>query len=93
MAQPTRFETERTKMAQRTDQAANLPALTAVRTRPVRGSVSSVFLSQLIAERHNLSPQREKRRAPVDQAVSAYHQGAQIAVRRLPQGYRKTIVA
>lgn len=80
-------------MAQLRNQAANLPVITAARIVPVRGSVSSVFLSQLIAERHNLSPQREKRRAPVDQAVSAYHQGAQIAVRRLPQGYRKTIVA
>ena len=80
-------------MAQLRDQAANLPAVVTSRALPVRGTVGSVFLSQLIAERYNLSPQREKRRAPVGQAVSAYQQGAQIAVRRLPQGYRKTIVA
>jgi hypothetical protein len=50
------------------------------------------FLSQLIAERQHLAPQRERRRAPVGQAVDAYANGGRIAVRRMPVGYRTTIV-
>jgi hypothetical protein len=50
------------------------------------------FLSQLIAERQHLAPQRERRRAPVGQAVDAYANGGRIAVRRMPAGYRTTIV-
>ena len=46
------------------------------------------FLSQLIAERQHLAPQRERRRAPVGQAVDAYANGSKIAVRRMPAGYR-----
>lgn len=51
------------------------------------------FLSQLIAEREHLPPQRARRRAPVGEALAAYGSGAVIAERRLPPGYRKTIVA
>lgn len=50
------------------------------------------FLSQLIAERQHLPIQREGRRAPVGEAVNAYDRGARIAVRRMPAGYRTTIV-
>jgi hypothetical protein len=52
----------------------------------------SDFVSQLIAERQHLPPQRERRRAPVVEAVNAYDRGARIAARRMPAGYRKTIV-
>jgi hypothetical protein len=55
-------------------------------------SASVDFLSQLIAERQHLPPQRERRRAPVGEAVTAYDRGARIAVRRMPAGYRTTIV-
>jgi len=55
-------------------------------------SASVDFLSQLIAERQHLPPQRERRRAPVGEAVNAYDRGARIAVRRMPAGYRTTIV-
>ena len=44
------------------------------------------FLSQLIADR---PAQRHTR---VNEAVTAYDRGARIAVRRMPAGYRKTIV-
>ncbi len=39
-----------------------------------------------------MAPQRERRRAPVGQAVDAYANGSKIAVRRMPAGYRTTIV-
>jgi hypothetical protein len=50
------------------------------------------FISQLIAERQHLPPQRMRRRAPMGEALAAYDNGARIADRRLPPGYRKTIV-
>lgn len=50
------------------------------------------FISQLIAERQHLPPQRARRRAPVNEALAAYDNGARIADRRIPPGYRKTIV-
>lgn len=53
----------------------------------------AAFLSQLIAERHHLAPQRAKRRAPVAQAVDAYRSGSGVATVRMPAGYRKTVVA
>ena len=58
-----------------------------------RGGTSADFLSQLIAERQKLAVQRAKRREPVETALNAYAQGSTIAVRRMPQGYRKTVVA
>jgi hypothetical protein len=47
----------------------------------------------LIAAREHLPVQRERRTASVDRAVGAYRQGAGISVPRMPQGYRKTVVA
>jgi hypothetical protein len=63
-----------------------------VRLKLVTPSASADFLSQLIAERQHLPPQRERRRAPVGEAVNAYADGGRIAVRRMPAGYRTTIV-
>jgi len=60
--------------------------------RVISPAPNADFLSQLIAERQHLPPQREQSRAPVDEAVNAYDRGSRIAVRRLPAGYRKTIV-
>jgi hypothetical protein len=51
------------------------------------------FLSQLIAERHHLAPQRARRRVTADVASSVYASGIHIADRRLPAGYRKNLVA
>jgi hypothetical protein len=48
------------------------------------------FVSQLLAARQNLSPQRARRRAPVDVALAAYREGDSRGVRRLPSGsYRR----
>lgn len=54
---------------------------------------TAAFVSQLIAAREHLPVQRERRTASVDRAVGAYRQGAGISVPRMPQGYRKTVVA
>lgn len=62
------------------------------RLRLVRAAPSADFLSQLIAEYQHLPPQRARRRAPVCEALAAYASGAHIAERRMPPGYRKTIV-
>ncbi len=50
------------------------------------------FVSQLIAARQHLPSQRERRRAPLGQAVDAYANGSKISVKRMPAGYRKTII-
>jgi len=54
---------------------------------------SAAFVSQLIVGRDRLPPQRDRRMANVDRAVGAYRTGAGIAVKRMPEGYRKTVVA
>jgi hypothetical protein len=65
------------------------------RPRPtlLRLAPRAAFISQLIAERQHLAPQRQRRQLPPLQAVDAYTAGAGIAVRRLPAGYRRTVVA
>jgi hypothetical protein len=53
-----------------------------------RDETPVAFLSQLIAERHHLAPQRAKRRAPVGDVLRTYDAGGRISDRRLPPGYR-----
>ena len=67
----------------------------AARSRPstVRLTPAASFLSQLIAERYQLAPQRARRRAPPIVATGAYATGTHIADLRLPAGYRKSLVA
>lgn len=60
--------------------------------RLYRALPAAEFLSQLIAERDHLPPQRERRRAPVDFALDTYDSTTRHAVRRMPPGYRKTLV-
>lgn len=75
---------------------AGLPMVIAPRpARPnlARATPRAAFLSQLIAERQHLAPQRARRRVPPAQAVDAYATGSRVAVRRLPAGYRRTVVA
>jgi hypothetical protein len=57
-----------------------------------RHPAAAEFLSQLIAERDRLPPQRDKRRAPIGHALHSYDSTARHAVRRIPPGYRKTLV-
>lgn len=64
----------------------------AARPSLLRTSAAAGFLSQLLAARSRLDPQRVLRRAPVDIALDAYRTGSTITVRRMPKGYRKTLV-
>jgi hypothetical protein len=88
----------RTLLAQVSDTAPapNLPVrLEPSRERPSLASIApdATFLSQLIAEHEHLPAQRARRRAPIGTALNAYDSGGQIAVRRMPQGYRTTVLA
>ena len=83
-------------MAEDETGGAALPAMIeAARPRPSlkRSEIAAPFVSQLLAERYNLPPQRARRRNTAEGAVGAYASGAQIAVKRMPMGYRTSIVA
>ena len=70
-------------------------ALEASRPRPSlkRAETTAAFVSQLLAARANLAPQRSRRRGTSEGAIGAYAAVAKVAVRRMPAGYRTTIVA
>ena len=57
--------------------------------RLLRGAPSADFVSQLIAERDHLPQANDN----LGTAVGAYEAGSRIAVRRMPAGYRKSVVA
>lgn len=59
----------------------------------LRNQTTAAFVSQLLAERANLPPQRLRRRGSAEGAIGAYAAGAKVATRRMPLGYRTTIVA
>lgn len=67
--------------------------LTEATPRPslARSAPTAAFVSQLIASRDHMPTQRPRRTNSVDNALGAYNRGATIAVRRLPQGYRKSV--
>jgi hypothetical protein len=55
-------------------------------------SPTAAFVSQLIAARAHLPIQRTRRMGTAEGAVGAYGQTARLTQRRMPQGYRKTVV-
>lgn len=57
-----------------------------------RSAPTAAFVSQLIAARDRLSPQRARHIDSAAGALGAYGRSARIAVRRMPQGYRKTML-
>ena len=59
----------------------------------LRNQTAAAFVSQLIAERSQLAPQRARRRGNAEGAIGAYSDGAKVAIKRMPVGYRTTIVA
>ncbi|MCY1560736.1 hypothetical protein D9M68_979080 [compost metagenome] len=67
----------------------------ASRPRPSlrRSETTAAFVSQLLAARANLAPQRARRRGNADGAIGAYADGATVVVKRMPLGYRTSIVA
>lgn len=58
-----------------------------------RSETTAAFVSQLLAERNRMAPQRARRRNSPEGAVGAYAAGARVAVKRMPMGYRTSIVA
>ena len=83
-------------MASSETQSAGLPMLIGPpRPRPslLRNPTGAAFVSQLLAERNNLAPQRARRRGTSEGAIGAYVDGAKVAVKRMPLGYRTSIVA
>jgi hypothetical protein len=71
-----------------------LPVALEAAPRPslARTSPQAEFLSQLIAERYHLATQRARRRAPVSEALDSYDSGTRVSERRMPAGYRTTII-
>jgi hypothetical protein len=61
------------------------------RLRLPPSTTSSDFVSQQLVGRQ-IVPEDDPR-VIAEEALSAYERGARIAVRRMPVGYRKTIVA
>ena len=59
----------------------------------LRNETAAAFVSQLLAERANLAPQRARRRGSAEGAIGAYSAGARVAIKRMPMGYRTSIVA
>ncbi|WEK04469.1 MAG: hypothetical protein P0Y65_20210 [Candidatus Devosia phytovorans] len=59
----------------------------------LRNQTRADFVSQLLAGREKLPPQRERRRGSSEGAIGAYSAGAKVAIKRMPLGYRTTIVA
>jgi hypothetical protein len=83
-------------MAQGETEIGGLPVvIEASSPRPSlkRSDNAAAFVSQLLAERANLPPQRARRRNTAEGAVGAYASGAKIALKRMPMGYRTSIVA
>ena len=75
---------------------AGLPmALEPRRERPSlkRSETAAAFVSQLLAERNNMAPQRARRRGTAEGAIGAYSSGAKVAVKRMPLGYRTSLIA
>jgi hypothetical protein len=75
---------------------SNLPvAIEVASARPslAWSAPTAAFISQLIAARDHMPAQRARRTTSVDRAVGAYHRGASITDRRMPEGYRKTVLA
>ena len=75
-------------------------SLPTMRVRAVGGAMPDAdwrptadFISQLIAERDRLPPQRERRRVTVETALGAYAAVAASGARPLPPGYRTTRLA
>jgi hypothetical protein len=58
-----------------------------------RGTPRTEFLSQLIAERHHMAPQRIKRQATPLEVLRTYDASGTPKILRIPPGYRTNIEA
>ena len=64
-----------------------------VRFSSFRQAPKPEFLSQLIAEHHQLTPQRIRRPATPMEVLRTYDAGGKLRVLRLPPGYRLDLEA
>ena len=83
-------------LAQSNDESTGLPvAQGSANSRPslAFSAPTAAFVSQLIAARAHLPPQRARRLGTAEGAVGAYGQTARLSEKRMPQGYRRTVVA
>lgn len=83
-------------MATSGTEKSGLPMLTEPsRPRPslLRNASTAAFVSQLLAARNNLPPQRVRRRNTTEVAIGAYSVGSKMAIKRMPLGFRTSIVA
>lgn len=72
---------------------AALPVpLAAPRPSLARSVPNAVFVSQLLASRDRLATQRRPALSPAGAALGAYRKAAGMDQRRMPAGYRKTVV-
>ncbi|MET3928003.1 hypothetical protein [Devosia sp. 2618] len=79
------YETNRPGLPMALDPQSPRPSLK-------RSETTAAFVSQLLAERNRVPAQRARQRATPQGAVGAYAAGGQIAVRRMPVGYRTSVV-
>lgn len=73
----------------------SLPAAAGAGSRysSFRQATRPEFLSQLIAERDRLAPQRVKRQATPLEVLRVYDAGGKLKALRIPPGYRTNIEA
>lgn len=79
-------ETDRPGLPMPLQPAASRPSL-------LRSETTAAFVSQLLAERNRLPPQRTRRRTSPLGAVGAYAESAKVTTKRMPMGYRTSITA
>lgn len=86
MSEPAQFETLRPGLPVPTSPAGPRPSL-------ARSAAGAAFVSQLLAARAHVPAQRARRRGTAEGAIGAYGSTARLAERRMPPGYRKTVLA
>jgi hypothetical protein len=85
MSEAERNETELAALPVALAERAPRPSL-------ARSSAEAAFVSQLLAARERMAPQRQRRVATNERAIGAYGSSARLGERRMPIGYRKTMI-
>ncbi len=85
MSEADQNETEKAVLPMALEPGGSRPSL-------ARSTADAAFVSQLLAARDRLAPQRLRRMGSAERAIHAYGNGARIGERRMPAGFRKTLV-
>lgn len=83
------------ELEQKETGVAALPVATEARApRPslARSSADAAFVSQLLANRDRMAAQRHRRSGSNERAIGAYANSARMGERRMPAGFRRTVV-